>query len=67
MIHTIFICSIECDKSCAGCDGDGPDMCLTCADGYTLKDDLCVGRYPLPLITMVMAFTLTTPLTSLVI
>ena len=24
----------ECDRACDGCDGDGPDMCLRCAQGY---------------------------------
>lgn len=26
----------ECDRACAGCRGDGPDMCLACAPGYQL-------------------------------
>ncbi|ODN00589.1 Cysteine-rich with EGF-like domain protein 2-A [Orchesella cincta] len=33
---------IECDKSCDGCYGDGPDMCEKCASGYFLKDKLCI-------------------------
>nr|XP_019560118.2 cysteine-rich with EGF-like domain protein 2 isoform X1 [Aedes albopictus]XP_019560126.2 cysteine-rich with EGF-like domain protein 2 isoform X1 [Aedes albopictus] len=32
---------LECDKSCDGCDGDGPDMCKECADGFELRDGLC--------------------------
>ncbi|CRL03643.1 CLUMA_CG016174, isoform A [Clunio marinus] len=32
---------LECDKSCNGCDGDGPDMCVKCADGYELRDGMC--------------------------
>uniref|UniRef100_A0A336MEW2 CSON000537 protein n=1 Tax=Culicoides sonorensis TaxID=179676 RepID=A0A336MEW2_CULSO len=32
---------LECDRSCDGCTGDGPDLCLKCADGYDLKDGLC--------------------------
>ncbi|XP_030380532.1 cysteine-rich with EGF-like domain protein 2 isoform X2 [Scaptodrosophila lebanonensis] len=32
---------LECDRSCNGCDGDGPDMCRQCADGYKLKDGKC--------------------------
>ncbi|XP_017844556.1 cysteine-rich with EGF-like domain protein 2 isoform X1 [Drosophila busckii] len=35
-----FSC-LECDRSCDGCDGDGPDMCRKCADGYQLKDGKC--------------------------
>lgn len=34
---------LECDKSCAGCDGDGPDMCFKCADGYELREGICAG------------------------
>lgn len=26
----------ECDRACRGCHGDGPDMCLKCADNYKL-------------------------------
>lgn len=26
----------ECDRACDGCQGDGPDMCLRCANGYKL-------------------------------
>uniref|UniRef100_A0A1A9W0H7 EGF-like domain-containing protein n=1 Tax=Glossina brevipalpis TaxID=37001 RepID=A0A1A9W0H7_9MUSC len=32
---------LECDRSCDGCDGDGPDMCKQCANGYTLKEGKC--------------------------
>ncbi|XP_061394470.1 cysteine-rich with EGF-like domain protein 2 [Musca vetustissima] len=32
---------LECDRSCEGCDGDGPDMCKKCASGFTLKDGKC--------------------------
>lgn len=32
---------LECDRSCLGCDGDGPDMCKTCAEGYTLNEGKC--------------------------
>ncbi|EAT34727.1 AAEL013062-PA [Aedes aegypti] len=35
-----FSC-LECDKSCDGCDGDGPDMCKKCTDGYELRDGMC--------------------------
>ncbi|XP_001357092.2 cysteine-rich with EGF-like domain protein 2 isoform X1 [Drosophila pseudoobscura] len=35
-----FSC-LECDRSCNGCDGDGPDMCKQCADGFVLKDGKC--------------------------
>lgn len=36
---------LECDKSCQGCEGDGPDLCIKCADGYELKDGLCTGNF----------------------
>ena len=30
-------------QSCDGCDADGPDNCLKCAEGYSLKDNnFCV-------------------------
>ncbi|CAO1347213.1 unnamed protein product [Diamesa hyperborea] len=35
-----FTC-LECDKSCNGCDGDGPDLCEKCAEGFDLRDGLC--------------------------
>ncbi|XP_064483431.1 cysteine-rich with EGF-like domain protein 2 isoform X2 [Ornithodoros turicata] len=31
-----------CDRACASCTGDGPDMCVKCADGYILKDKMCI-------------------------
>lgn len=34
---------LECDKSCNGCNGDGPDECIKCAEGFELKDGLCKG------------------------
>merc|ERR1719166_20261 len=33
---------VNCDKACDGCDADGPDNCLKCAEGYTLKNNFCV-------------------------
>ncbi|XP_026477458.1 cysteine-rich with EGF-like domain protein 2 [Ctenocephalides felis] len=36
-----FSC-LSCDKACKGCSGDGPDMCEKCAEGYELKDNICV-------------------------
>lgn len=33
----------ECDRSCDGCTGDGPDLCDKCADGYELRNGLCTG------------------------
>lgn len=36
---------LECDKSCDGCEGDGPDLCKKCADGYELRDGLCLGKF----------------------
>lgn len=35
---------LNCDRSCASCTGDGPDMCSACAGGYTLVDNMCVGK-----------------------
>jgi protein disulfide-isomerase len=35
---------LKCDKSCDGCDGDGPDMCEKCADGYELREGMCAGE-----------------------
>lgn len=34
---------LECDKSCKGCIGDGPDLCNECADGFELREGLCTG------------------------
>lgn len=33
---------LDCDRSCAGCTGDGPDMCRNCASGYYKKDNICI-------------------------
>lgn len=33
---------LDCDRSCAGCTGDGPDMCKNCASGFHKKDNVCV-------------------------
>lgn len=35
---------LDCDRSCAGCTGDGPDMCLRCASGYEMRDNMCIGN-----------------------
>ncbi|KAM3926907.1 protein disulfide isomerase CRELD2 [Leptodactylus fuscus] len=35
-----FSCE-RCDKSCAGCSGEGPDKCKDCTTGYILEDDKC--------------------------
>lgn len=32
---------LDCDRSCNGCDGDGPDNCFACAKGYFLNDNMC--------------------------
>ncbi|KAG5677189.1 hypothetical protein PVAND_006969 [Polypedilum vanderplanki] len=32
---------LECDRSCDGCEGDGPDMCIKCKDGYELRNGIC--------------------------
>lgn len=33
---------LDCDRSCAGCTGDGPDMCKNCASGFVKRDNICV-------------------------
>ena len=35
-----------CDKSCDGCNGDGPDMCDKCAEGYLYNEEkgMCIGE-----------------------
>lgn len=34
---------MACDKSCDGCDSDGPDNCAACAEGFQLnKNKVCV-------------------------
>lgn len=43
MFDDIFVS--ECDKSCLGCSGDGPDLCDKCADNYELRDGLCKGMW----------------------
>ncbi|XP_053600717.1 cysteine-rich with EGF-like domain protein 2 isoform X2 [Plodia interpunctella] len=37
-----FAC-MNCDKSCKGCHGDGPDMCRKCAKGYSKKGEFCIA------------------------
>ncbi|CAG2114041.1 unnamed protein product, partial [Medioppia subpectinata] len=32
----------KCDKACDGCNGDGPDSCLKCAQNHVLKDGICL-------------------------
>ncbi|KAK9889428.1 hypothetical protein WA026_004698 [Henosepilachna vigintioctopunctata] len=33
---------LSCDRSCHSCTGDGPDMCKKCAQGYVLRDSVCI-------------------------
>jgi hypothetical protein len=33
----------ECDKSCDGCNGDGPDFCLKCATDFEMKEGVCTS------------------------
>ncbi|CAH0562341.1 unnamed protein product [Brassicogethes aeneus] len=33
---------LECDRACLGCTGDGPDMCLRCASGFTMQNNMCI-------------------------
>lgn len=35
---------LACDRACESCEGDGPDMCTRCAQGYTLQDNVCVDE-----------------------
>lgn len=34
---------LDCDRSCDGCEGDGPDMCVRCKDGFELRNGICTG------------------------
>ncbi|XP_011298434.1 cysteine-rich with EGF-like domain protein 2 [Fopius arisanus] len=34
---------LTCDKACNGCTGDGPDMCIDCAEGYHEQDNICIN------------------------
>ena len=38
-----FTC-LGCDRACSGCSGDGPDMCIQCADGFERKDNVCISK-----------------------
>ncbi|CAH2242451.1 cysteine-rich with EGF-like domain protein 2 isoform X2 [Pararge aegeria] len=33
---------MDCDKACNGCHGVGPDMCIKCAQDYSLDGEYCV-------------------------
>lgn len=52
LTHISFSCSYlstivvvtECDKACDGCNGDGPDMCNKCAEGYVMDQNMCIGK-----------------------
>jgi len=35
---------ISCDSSCESCYGDGRDMCERCAEGFTMKDKVCIDN-----------------------
>lgn len=43
-LYFIFML-LECDKSCSGCSGDGPDECTQCANNFELRDGLCKGEF----------------------
>ena len=45
MLFMIIVPSIF-FQSCAGCDGDGPDNCEKCAEGYVEKKGVCVSENP---------------------
>ncbi|XP_065340725.1 cysteine-rich with EGF-like domain protein 2 [Cloeon dipterum] len=32
---------LDCDRSCDGCNGDGPDMCEKCAEGFKDAQGVC--------------------------
>lgn len=36
---------LDCDRSCESCDGDGPDMCKKCAEGFELREGKCTGEF----------------------
>ncbi|CAG0920111.1 unnamed protein product [Notodromas monacha] len=38
-----FSC-LECDPSCDGCTGDGPDLCKTCNPDYTNENGVCLDK-----------------------
>ncbi|CAG0882775.1 unnamed protein product [Cyprideis torosa] len=41
-----FSC-VDCDKSCDGCDGHGPDFCLECAKGFERDEEgICIDTTP---------------------
>lgn len=44
-IKLIFLFNLGCDKACNGCTGDGPDMCIKCAEGYHKSDNLCISKF----------------------
>lgn len=35
---------LDCDSACNGCNGDGPDMCIKCADDHEKKDNVCISK-----------------------
>ncbi|CAB0018883.1 unnamed protein product [Nesidiocoris tenuis] len=39
---------LQCDRSCDGCTGDGPDMCVKCAEGHKLEGNGPAGRLCVP-------------------
>lgn len=47
---------LDCDRSCKGCTGDGPDMCKRCAKGYTLVNNMCVGKNFFKILFIFMKF-----------
>lgn len=44
IINVPFLAVSDCDRSCNGCDGDGPDNCFACAKGYFMNDNMCQGK-----------------------
>ena len=37
-------CVLDCDVSCASCDGPGPENCLKCAVAYYNVGGICRGK-----------------------
>lgn len=36
---------LACDAACAGCTGDGPDLCIRCGEGYEVSGEMCVDAH----------------------
>lgn len=41
-IEGSYLC-LNCDTACEGCYGDGPDMCIRCAEDHIMVEKVCIG------------------------